>query len=240
MITGIAIHPPTSGSVKGLEKAIEHHKKSGFDQRRQRGRLPYLTTDMGYNNKPGFNDMTLEQEFAPVVRYPRHWTTIWASEGTEHTRSGQADGPVQLSGDFYCPAVRKIIGKNRIVRKTVDILGEDDGFEVQDRRLEALLPLLMGTNSRPYRARVGRGRPRKDDTIASAELPVRQDLVCPAVQGRVQCPLKPASMGTDLGIPTVTPTWTAERYRCCSQSQVTVTMSTDQWRMSQWGLTPGS
>lgn len=241
VITGVAIHPPTSGSVEGLGAAISYHQAGGFAPARgPRRRIPYLTTDMGYNVKRGFSDMVLEAGYAPVVRYPRHWNTIFASEGAEHTRAGQADGPVQISGNFYCPAARQIIGKQKLVRKTVDLLHEDDGFEVQDRRLEALFPLLMGTNSRPYRARPGRGRPRKGETAASAELPVRQDLVCPAVQGRVQCPLKPASMGTDLGIPTVTPTWTAERYRCCSQSQVTVTMSTDQWRMAQWGLVAGS
>lgn len=241
VITGIAIHLPTSGSVEGLAKAIAHHQKSGFDQRRKRGRLPYLTTDMGYNVKRNFNDMALGAGYAPVVRYPKHWTTVWASEGPEHTRAGKADGPVQSSGEFYCPVARQIIGNMRLVRKTVDLLKEDDGFEVQDRRLEALFPLLMGTNSRPYRARPGRGRPRKDEKIDTAELPVRQDLVCPAVQGRVQCPLKPASMGSaDLGIPTVTPTWSAERYRCCSQSQVTVTMSAPQWQRAQWGYVPGS
>lgn len=241
VITGIAIHQPTSGSVEGLVKAIAHHQGNGFDQRRNRGRLPYLTTDMGYNVKRGFNDMALEAGYAPVVRYPRHWTTVWASEGPEHTRAGKVDGPVQISGSFYCPAARQVIGQRRLVRKTVDLLHEDDGFEVQDRRLEALFPLLMGTNSRPYRARPGRGRPRRAEIADRVELPVRQDLVCPAVQGRVQCPLKPASMGVaDLGIPTVTPTWAAERYRCCSQSQVTVTMSAPQWQRAQWGYVPGS
>ncbi|WP_312977264.1 hypothetical protein [Corynebacterium sp.] len=241
LITGISIHPPTSGSVEGLAKAIAYHQKNGFDQRTKRGRLPYLTTDMGYNVKKNFTDMVLEHGYAPVVRYPRHWNTVFASEGPEHARGGKVDGPVQISGDFYCPAARQIIGKQKLVRKMADLLKEEDGFEVQDRRLEAVFPLLMGTNSRPYRARVGRGRPRKDEPTDASAQPVRQDLVCPAVQGRVQCPLKPASMGgTDLGIPTVTPTWTADRYRCCSQSQVTVTLSKDQWRMAQWGMVPGS
>jgi hypothetical protein len=242
VITGVAIHPPTSGSVEGLGTAISYHQKNGFDQRKARGRLPYLTTDMGYNVKHGFNDMALKTGYAPVVRYPRHWNTIWASEGADHTRGGQADGPVQLSGEFYCPAARQIIGKTKLVRKTVDLKDKDaDGFEAQDRRLEAVFPLLMGTNSRPYRARPGRGRPRKNEEADAVELPVRQDLVCPAVQGRVMCPLKPESMSvTDLGVPTVKPTWSAERYRCCGQSQVTVTFSKDQWRMAQWGMVPGS
>ncbi len=240
--TALAFAPPSSGSPESLAIAIGYHKANGFDPREDgRCRTPFLTTDMGYNVKAAFNSMALEEGYAPVVRYPRHWNTAFASEGPGHTRGGQADGPVQISGDFYCPAARQIIGKQKMVRKTVDILGEGDGFEVQDRLLEAMFPLLMGTNSTPYRARAGRGRPRKDDAADPAALPVKQDLVCPAVQGRVQCPLKPASMGAaDLGVPTVQPTWTAERYRCCSQSQVTVTLSKDQWRMAQWGLVPGS
>ena len=68
----------------------------------------------------------------------------------------------------------------------MELLAEDDGFERQDARLEALFPLIMGTNSRPYRARQGRGRPRKDEH--ESDKPVKIDLVCPAVQGRVRCP----------------------------------------------------
>lgn len=242
VITGVAIHHPSSGTVAELGRALEYHARNGFAPARGPGRrVPYLTTDMGYNNKAGFSDMVLDAGYAPVVRYPSHWKTVFASEGPDHTRSGQADGPVQISGEFYCPVAREMVGKAKLVAKTRDLLDTTGGFDAHDRRISQLFPLLMGTNSRPYRARPGRGRPRRNETSEQVALPVRQDLVCPAVQGRVQCPLKPASMDVaDLGIPTVTPTWTAERYRCCSQSQVTVTMSARQWQRAQWGMVPGS
>ncbi|WP_312098636.1 hypothetical protein [Corynebacterium dentalis] len=80
VISGVAIHPPTSGSVEGLAKAITYHQAGGFAPARgPRCRVPHLTTDMGYNVKRGFSDMVLEAGYAPVVRYPRHWNTLFAS-----------------------------------------------------------------------------------------------------------------------------------------------------------------
>ena len=121
----------------------------------------------------------------------------------------------------------------------MELLAEDDGFERQDARLEALFPLIMGTNSRPYRARQGRGRPRKDE--ADTERPVKIDLVCPAVQGRVRCPLKPASMTlASEDAPEISPSWSADHYKCCARSSITHTFTPEQWKRAQWGLVPGS
>lgn len=237
VITGIAIHQPTSASVEGMTRALQAHADNGFAPARgPRMRLPYLTVDMGYNQKQHFNDACVELGYSPVVRYPRSWRTLWASSGREHCVRGVPAGPVQISGDFYCPCAASLSRGMPLVRKTDD-MRDADGFDQQDRRLERLLPLLMGTNSRPYRARA-QGRPRKDADPDTGSM--RIDLVCPAVQGRVRCPLKPASMMADPSVVTVQPSWGPEAYRCCSQSQVTVTYSKDQWRMATWGLTPGS
>lgn len=237
VITGISIDKPSSGSVQGLTRAIRFHQENGFDQRIQRGRLPLLTVDMGYNNKQHFNDELLAAGYAPVVRYPQNWRTIFGSD----TAAGDepASGPLQIAGEFYCPAARDIAGNGKIVRRTMELLAEDDGFERQDARLEALFPLIMGTNSRPYRARQGRGRPRKDE--ADTERPVKIDLVCPAVQGRVRCPLKPASMTlASEDAPEISPSWTADHYKCCAKSSITHAFTPEQWKRAQWGLVPGS
>ena len=237
VITGISIDKPSSGSVQGLARAIRFHQENGFDQRVQRGRLPLLTVDMGYNAKRFFNDELLATGYAPVVRYPKNWRTIFASD----TAAGDepASGPLQIAGEFYCPAARDIAGNGKIVRRTMELLDEDDGFERQDARLEALFPLIMGTNSRPYRARQGRGRPRKDE--ADTERPVKIDLVCPAVQGRVRCPLKPASMTlASEDAPEISPSWSADHYKCCARSSITHTFTPEQWKRAQWGLVPGS
>lgn len=237
VITGISIDKPSSGSVQGLARAIRFHQENGFDQRVQRGRLPLLTVDMGYNNKQHFNDELLAAGYAPVVRYPQNWRTIFASD----TAAGDepASGPLQIAGEFYCPAAREKAGTGKIVRRTMELLAEDDGFERQDARLEALFPLIMGTNSRPYRARQGRGRPRKDEK--ESEKPVKIDLVCPAVQGRVRCPLKPASMTlASEDAPEISPSWSADHYKCCAKSSITHTFTPEQWKRAQWGLVPGS
>ncbi|MCG7447629.1 hypothetical protein MHK11_04955 [Corynebacterium aurimucosum] len=237
VITGISIDKPSSGSVQGLTRAIRFHQENGFNQRIKRGRLPLLTVDMGYNVKRHFNDELLAAGYAPVVRYPKSWRTVFASDSTAGDEP--ASGPLQIAGEFYCPAARGIAGDGKIVRRTMELLGEDDGFERHDARLEALFPLIMGTNSRPYRARQGRGRPRKDED--EAERPVKIDLVCPAVQGRVRCPLKPASMTqSPEEAPEISPSWSADHYKCCSKSSITHTLTPEQWKRAQWGLVPGS
>jgi hypothetical protein len=242
LFTAAAIHHPTSASVEAMATVIKYHKMHGFDpQRGSRARAPYLVVDMGYNNKRGYNDAVLEAGYSPVVRYPSRLHTVWASDGAEHTHRGVSAGPVQIAGDFYCPVAQRVLGNNKLVKRTEDIRkANNDGFDKHDRLLERMFPLLMGLNSRPYRKRSRPGRPRAGER--SAEESVRMDLVCPAVQGRVKCPLKPASLNNDdPRVPLLEPTWSADRYRCCSQSQLTVNLSKDQWRMAQWGgLVPGS
>lgn len=261
VVTAVAVHEPTSGSVDGFATAVSYHQANGFDIRRgQRARLPYVTGDMGYNVKRGFNDTCLDHGYAPVARYPKNWGIVFASESELHTYRRVQAGPVQLSGDFYCPMARVLAGSVPLIRKTRELRDEavarpagvkgPGPFAVQDARIGELFPYLMGTNSRPYRRRSRPGRPRKAETpgsqdsaarVASADSSVRQDLVCPAVQRRVRCSLKPASMtNPDPSVPALDPPWSAGRYRCCSQSQLTVPMSPEQFKRAQWGLVPGS
>ena len=234
VITGIAIHTPTSGSVDGLCLALDAHAEGGFaGQRGPRARWPYLVVDMGYNAKSAFARAMLARRIAPVARYPRHWTTVYATHGSE----GVAPGPVQIAGAFYCPAAAPIVEGRRVVRRTTELL-EADSFQEHDQLLRRLLPMLMGTNGRPGEGRPAVGRPTKACDQAP---PVRQALVCPAVQGRVRCPMKPASMvAARATAPEVTPPPGAARFQCCTKSQVTVAYSDDQVRMMQPGLVPGS
>ena len=95
----------------------------------------------------------------------------------------------------------------------------------------------MGTNSRPFLGRP-RGRPRLG---ATPKTEVKVELVCPAVQLRVQCPLKPDSMRhAPFGTPPAAPTWQAQERRCCAQSTVTVTLTAPQFQKAQWGPVAGS
>lgn len=242
LFTAAAIDHPTSASVEAMETVIKYHKLHGFDpDRGKRARTPYLVVDMGYNVKRGFNDVVLDAGYAPVVRYPAHFRTVWASDSAEHTYRGATAGPVQIAGDFYCPVAQKLLGNDRMIKRTEDIQkANNDGFDKHDRLLERMFPLLMGRNSRPYRKRSRLGRPRNGES--NTEESVRMDLVCPAVQRRVRCPLKPASLDNDdPQVPLLEPTWSADRYRCCQESQPTLSLSKDQWRMAQWGgLVPGS
>ena len=53
LFAGTAIHPPTSGSLTGLDEAITHHQRNGFDSRStsRTARWPLITCDMGYLKK---------------------------------------------------------------------------------------------------------------------------------------------------------------------------------------------
>lgn len=241
VVTGVAFHKTTSGYLVGLEKALIAHQENGFDQRKStksNARQPNITVDMGYNTKLGFSSLALKYGYAPVVRYPKRRITVWASDGPEHTVDGVAAGPVQISGAFYCPAAAKIIGEHKVVWSIADLGAEAVTLESQDQLLRRLLPLLMGTNSRPKTTREKAGRPSsKGDDVKEK---VKIKLVCPAVQARVRCPLKPDSMRVAVDKPLVDPDWNADRYRCCSQSQMTMTYSEEQWKLAQWGLVPGS
>lgn len=234
VVVGIDIHPPTSGSVDGLRTALDHARRNGFDNRPGgRARWPYLTIDMGYNGKHGFPELMLEYEYAAVARFPKHWTTRSVAADCPGSRPS---GPIQINGAFYCPAVLEVTGTHP-VPKMRDLLAAKH-FRSHDEYLARTLPFLMGLNSRPYQARTTRGRPRLGAPTPTA---TKIDVVCPAALRSVACPLKPDSL-TDgpVGVPLAQPTWAAHEKKCCTNASTTVTLTSDQLRLAQWGLVPGS
>ncbi len=123
------------------------------------------------------------------------------------------------------------------VPKMRDLLAAKD-FRSHDEHLAHTLPFLMGLNSRPYQARTTRGRPRLG---APAITTTKIDLVCPAALRSVACPLKPDSLtDSPVGVPLAQPTWAAHEKKCCTNASTTVTLTSDQLRLAQWGLVPGS
>lgn len=191
---------------------------------------------MGYNPKEGFARLMLDQHYAAVVRYPEHWTlTDTAANPPGSNADRPPPGPIQFAGSFYCPAAAELLAEHRMP-KTRDLLA-DNGWEAHDRRLASVLPFLMGSNSRPRRSRP-RGRPPHG---IPPRFDVKVELVCPAVQLRVQCPLKPESMTRSaFGAPVAAPTWRADDKQCCAQSIVTVTLTADQVKKAQWGMVASS
>ncbi|WP_143117790.1 hypothetical protein [Corynebacterium diphtheriae] len=235
VITAISIDKPSPGSTVALGRALQMHQANGFAasvKTKANARLPYLCVDMGYSVRPDFTTVVHDHGFAPVMRYPVSRQTVWASEKPEF--GSQSPGPVQINSAFYCPAALPLARQRRLVRRLNELLDEQDGFEAHDQALQKLLPLLMGTNSRPLKF-VSK-RKRSPETIPTYQI----DLVCPAVQGRVKCPLKPESLIIAFDQPEVKPTWSADRYRCCSKSQIRHTYSSEQWKLAQWGMVPGS
>jgi hypothetical protein len=235
VIIGIDVHPPTSGSVEGLRNALIEARRNGLaGPPPSRRRWPYLTVDMGYNVKRDFAATMLELRYSPVARYPKGWNTTFGAVPPKP--GGRLPGPIQVAGAFYCPAAAELL-TNYNTPKTRDLL-ETGGWRTHDDTLRRTLPFLMGTNSRPAAGHATGGRPSSRRTH---ERRVKIELVCPAVQLRVKCPLKPASMTrAEPGTPTAEPTWAAAERSCCANSITTVSLTDDQFRLAQWDLVPGS
>ncbi|SIJ27762.1 Uncharacterised protein [Mycobacteroides abscessus subsp. abscessus] len=234
VITAITFDRPSSGSVSAVAEVLDWHQHNGFARARTpRQRWPLLLVDMGYTNKRGFAATALERGYHPMGRYPANWH-LRSQAHTSPVR-GQPDlaGPILDHGSAYCPAAEALLA-GRLIHRFSDF---DTAAKVRahDNRLRALLPYLMGTNSGIVKRRARRGRPTTDDYVWA------QELVCPAVQGRIRCPLKPASLDVDpTRAPTASPTWQADHYRCCKNSSVMVTYTDSQLRRVQFGPVPGS
>ncbi|SDV00672.1 hypothetical protein SAMN04488544_3354 [Microlunatus sagamiharensis] len=243
LITAISFGRTTSGSVQATEMALKHHLANGLDPRKptdgKNRRQPTCTTDMGYNVKNGWAEMLYRYGYSPVGRYPAPWHTVSELLPLAGDRDPDqvAPGPIMASGAIYCPFAAGLIGDDKgWVRRSADLL--KDGGEERDRALAARLPLLMGTNSRLRMAALNPGRPSK--TAPRVEVP-KVDLICPAVQGRVRCPLKPESMiAPSDQVRTIQPTWAAESKKCCSQGHVTVALNPQQFKQYQPAYVPGS
>jgi hypothetical protein len=237
LFVGMAGHGPTGGSVEALGEAIAQARRTGVDGRPEgpRRRRPLLTADMGYNSKKGFPELMLRTGYSPVVNYPANWLRKFPSANNSSRRDTPQPGPLQYQGTFFCPAVQKLLN-TKLLTGTREMLNRD-AFRSHDRALQELYPFLMGLHTRPRFAADREGRPRIGERTAEV---VKQRMVCPAVMGTVQCPLKPESLDAGIGLPLAEPDWPAETYTCCSASSVTVTLSSDQLRLAQWDMIPFS
>lgn len=239
VITAIGIDKPSPGSLEALSVALHHHRLNGLDQRKNapNAELPNMCLDMGYSVRRGFTSMVLQEGYASVVRYPKNRQTVWASAG-HHDEETQSPGPVQINGTFYCPAALPLAKGRRLVGRLKDLLDEPDGFEAHDQALQKLFPLMMGTNTRPFASRSKAGNPFATKTEVGEVHKI--ELVCPAVQGRVKCRLKPDSLLEAFDKPEVHPEWETSRFRCCSQTTMKHVYSEEQWKLAAWGMVPGS
>lgn len=237
LFTGIAIHPPTSGSLAGLDEAITHHQRNGFDSRStsRTARWPLITFDMGYL-KDGLDRWQFERKYAAVFRYPEHWRRDFDSVPAR--TGGAKPGPVQLSGAWYCPTAADISMGKDYVKPLRDVLDTDE-WESRERRLRQLLPRLMGVDRRVLERNTQPGRPAEG---AQPNKSIKMVLTCPASLGNVRCARwnNPATEDR-LDLPYIEPDTDMPFYPCCTQRSVTITLTDDQSKrqqLSQWA--PGS
>lgn len=246
---GIAIHSPSSGDAAAAARLVTDLVESDLmPPRSPRARRPVFVTDMGYMGSYDLEDTLLRLGYDHLRAYrrdankkgPVHGTTLFRSQWPDGSpnarREGPEPGPIQDNGAFYCPAAADLLGEH-ITKKRSDLdqLGKS-ALVAHDRRLRERLPFVMGTLSRPYQSDTKRAARRPGE---EPDLRWKLDMQCPAVQGRVRCPLVHGDHGGPAEVPIARPDWTADHYRCC-HSQVTVTLTDRQVTYHQGGLIPGS
>ncbi|BDD80339.1 hypothetical protein TPB0596_01020 [Tsukamurella pulmonis] len=237
VIVGISLHRTTSGDGAAVAEAIDQARRNGLLPDRPGGcRWPPLVVDMGYNPKEGFADLMIDRRYAWVGRYPKSWNIVHPAAPSKP--DGPLPGPIQIAGAFYCPAAAKLAKQFSVQSTSVMLRQSPPGFLRHDDRLAAMLPMLMGQNSRPFRAQPTAGKPLTGRHRPAEVTKIK--LVCPASMGRVRCPLKPSSMTAEADIPLLEPERAAATYRCCTNGSVTVTLTPAQLKRAQWGAPPGS
>ena len=246
-IIAMEIGKPTAGDGDALIRCLERLPSLAIWPQTGR-RLRLVATDMGYIGKPRLSNYLLEHGIGLIHAYPQRrgkagrsqestyvLPADWPTPEIAAQKMGMMPGPILAWGEWYCPAARALLAENP-TRRRREIGETRAGYDAHDRMLAERSPYAMGRLARPQRSDTKRAGRREDEEV---DLHWKMRLQCPAEQGRVRCPLKAESMGTDLGIPTANPTWPAERFQCC-HSEVTVTMTDRQVTSLQLGPPPGS
>lgn len=220
VITGISVNRPSSGTPRFLEEALAQHRRNGFDARPtgKNAAHPYCVTDMGYTVKDDYAGILFRRQYAQISRFPKRHNVVHPLPGAR----GEETGVTQIAGDVFCPAAPT----TRAVHSSV-VIGTEGldkpKADSHDHVLQQLFPFMMGRNSR-LRLAGAPGRPPKD---GPRQKRYRLEVVCPAVQGRVRCPLKPDSMTATIGpdgrpLLEAHPTWDASEKPACQKSSVVV------------------
>lgn len=157
----------------------------------------YVAADNAYNNSlPEHYQLPLRSlGFSPVYSYRQDQLGI----------QSQVYGALQIEGSWYCPAM-----PSQLVSATKDLfLRETDPKKIDQAtwraRADARTPYLLAP----------KGRTKPSDG--------HQRHMCPATAGRLQCPLKPASMGKDPRLPLVAvPASPVGPPKICTQTSVTM------------------
>lgn len=234
VVTAITVASPTSGTPRYLDEALAHHRRNGFDHRPggRNAAYPSCVTDMGYTAKKDYAGILYRRRYSQISRFPKHHHHVHQLPGPR----GEETGVIQMAGDVYCPIAQRMTAAQKSMVIGTDGLDKPKA-DRHERILRELHPLLMGRNSR-LRQAGSLGRPRNG---APRQKRHRIELVCPAVQGRVRCPLKPDSMvlADPATAPEVDPDWVAGEKTACSKSSVVVELPEKAFRQFH-GTLPAS
>jgi hypothetical protein len=168
-----------------------------LDGIRRRGhQAGYVGADALYNNcQPADYQLPLRAlGYQPTYGY----------RTDQHGIQAQAHGALLVEGTWYCPQMPQ-----NLANATRDHHRRDNDPARIDQ-----VTWRTRIDARARYALAPKGKPNDND---------RQRYMCPAIAGRLQCPLKPASMGNDPRLPLVDPLPSpVGSPRVCQQTSISV------------------
>lgn len=225
-ITAIAVRHVTPANTEAAVACLQAHHRNGFTvPRAPNAKLPVVYVDKAYPFAVGWTNALLRLGYRCQGRQRKDETFVVHSQPVVPGR--QLPGPVMIEGALYCPFAATL--PNRLLgRSTRELKGKQAWIDHDDAIRESN-ELLMGIQSRLKAARPRPGRPTPSQE-ANAERRLRQELICPALQGRLRCSLRTDSM-IELDpaqYRTITPDWAPDTYASCCQKTVTVVLTDQQ------------
>lgn len=180
------IDKATAGNINAALNCVDEFDRRGLRPAIAKTDRQYLVTDQGYSRNTGFNVDLLRRGYSLLMHYAKdEGRTFDLSK--EVDRNAQEFGPYLHHGAVVCPAARKTIRTPNIAvpspTASARIVAK---FEEQEERLAAL---TMPVNGLPEVTQQRKpGRPRKGD-LGTLETVVKLRVKCPAVAGKVRCPV---------------------------------------------------
>ncbi|MEV6865646.1 hypothetical protein AB0M44_32185 [Streptosporangium subroseum] len=159
----------------------------------------YLAGDLAYNN----SDPDTFQLPARALGY----RLVFDYRDDQLGIQAGAHGALQIEGRWYCPSIpQPLIGATQTFRAAApdDAAQAATAADLYRRQITARTAYELTPKGKP-------------------DAEGHQRLSCPATAGKVQCPIKPASMGTDPRLPPVRPTPSpAGPPTICRQHSITI------------------
>lgn len=246
---GMSMHDPSAANKAGAYKAVGAIEDAGMRRPMRSNAKQYIIADLAYPNLLGFNAGLTAMKYSLVMKYKKNQKRVHEL-ATAHDDDGSAVPGHLFNGVCVCPGLpRAALNKMRLnPPEPIPLNGQDrDRFDsdedpdlrydpveldAHDKKVALLAAATMPRHGRPE-SKVDRraGRPLKnieyDETIHTVRV------VCPAVAGKIRCPLVAESMSLDVDTPQISGPPPGKRPAVCERSYTTIRMNAKRFKHYQ-------